>query len=304
MLVRLATHAMGTRFELVLEGRDEPHARAVGEACVREIELWHTRLNAFSADSDVARINTGGPKRVDGELLDLLECCESIRVASDGLFDITCGGAMAREGFRGAGPAPAPDPPATRDASPPLLLDRAGMTVSLAPGRLLDLGGVAKGFALDRAGEVLREHGVEAALIHGGTSGVLAIGAPPGRDAWTVRVTGGQSGSGEGLELSLRNECLAVTAPRGRKSETGEKGHIIDPRTGRAVAIAGPGADTAAVTGRSALTCDAWAKPVLLLGARPAGLEQGYGVWVHAGGRWCNPGADRVQHGCSGDSLG
>jgi len=303
MLVRLATHAMGTRFELVLEGRDESHARAVGEACVREIELWHVRLNAFAADSDVARINAGGPVRVDGELLDLLECCESIRAASDGLFDVTCGGAMAREGFRGTGAERPTQPTKNDEASPPLLLDRATMSVRVGPGRLLDLGGVAKGFALDRAGDVLREHGVETALIHGGTSGVLAVGAPPGRDAWMIRVAGGMDGKGEGLEVPLCDACLAVTAPRGRRDDTGEKGHIIDPRTGRAVALAGDKADTAVVIGHSALVCDAWAKPVLLTGARPAGLDEGYVAWVHARGRWCNFGPDRVQHGCSGDSL-
>lgn len=301
MLVRVAIQAMGTRFELVLPGADEPRLRAIGEECLREIELWHTRLNAFAADSDIARINRaeGTPVRIDRELFDLLTMCEAVRKDSGGLFDITCGRAMERAGFRETQPAPPSTHSETdRPPTPPLTLDLPSLTVTLAAGLQLDLGGVAKGFALDRAAGVLRQFGVSSALIHGGTSGVAAIGSPPDEPGWRVAIA--SDGSHE--TVVLRNECLAVTAPRGRVA--GTSGHIIDPRTGAAVAMKSGNADTAAIVGPSAALCDAWAKPLLLLGERPGGLPAPYQTLVHLPGGWCKSGPDRVQHAGSGDIVG
>lgn len=308
-IVRLATHAMGARFELVLHGADPGHLRAVGEECVREIELWHRRLSAFAPDSDVARINRAGgtPVRVDRELFDLLAACEVLRRESLGLFHVGAGRIMRQAGLH---------PGEVTGRTGGLVefeLDEASLSVRLTTdgsasaaeadaGAVetsgLDLGGVAKGFVLDRVGDVLREFGVATALVHGGASGVLAIGAPPGSAGWRVLL----QSDGEPATVVLRDECLAVTAPRGRtvEGDGGASSHIVDPRTGRPIRV-GAGADTAAVIGASAMLCDAWAKPVLMTCGRPGALPGAYTAAVHVvragGGRgWSIWGPHAVQH--------
>ena len=111
------------------------------------------------------------------------------------------------------------------------MLDRKNVTVRLkTAGVLLDLGGIGKGFALDKAAETLREWadegwGLEAALLSGGQSSVLAMGAPPGTNGWTVTVGADVLDVPE--EVLLRDRALSGSGTRvhGR--------HIIDPRTGR-----------------------------------------------------------------------
>jgi len=95
----------------------------------------------------------------------------------------------------------------------------------------LDLGGIGKGYALERAAAVLADWNVERALVHSGTSTALAVGSAPGlkngEEGWPVGVGGRWSASGAPGRVLLRNRALSG-------SGTEVKGqHIIDPRTGR-----------------------------------------------------------------------
>jgi len=180
--VRHATHAMGTRFEFVLAGEDETYLHAVAEEAAAEVQLWHHRLNYFAPDSIVSRINAHAARRavrVDDETFALLEVAATVHRESGGAFDVAVAPAMRAWGFREE-----IDPPAAfslmRSNQPSVRLDRERRTVSLAhEGVTIDLGGIAKGFALDAAATVVRQHGVDCGLIHGGTSSVVAVGAPP-----------------------------------------------------------------------------------------------------------------------------
>ena len=136
---------------------------------------------------------------------------------------------------------------------------RAGMSI--------DLGSVAKGAALDSAAALLRESGVRSAILHGGTSSVVAIGTPPGCDAWTIAI---ETAGPTRPVIPLRDRALSVSAPRGRMSMTprGPVGHIIDPRSGVPVRRLG----TACVVHRSAAFADAWSTALLVLGERPPSL--------------------------------
>ena len=75
MVVRLAAHAMGTRFEIVLDGDDPHRLRPIGEAALHEIEDWHDRLSRFDPGSFVSHINARAarePVALDDDLFDLL----------------------------------------------------------------------------------------------------------------------------------------------------------------------------------------------------------------------------------------
>ncbi len=217
--IRLATAAMGTRFELAIEGRSEPDLRAAGEEALREIELWHDRLSRFLPHSDISRLNRDPTAMVHPETRALLDQCDRLREDTGGAFDVR------------------------------------------ASGGDLDLGAIGKGVALDRACSILRECGVTSALLHGGTSSVVAIGEH------RVAV----ECSGVPLRIRLNDLAMGVSSNRQRI-------HIRDPRTG---GLPPDGPDTAVVVGPEATLCDAWSSALLVLGSPPERFPEGYESHLH-----------------------
>jgi thiamine biosynthesis lipoprotein len=152
-------------------------------------------------------------------------------------------------------------------------LDRTAGTVRFLDRTVeLDLGAIAKGVALDRAGETLRESGVTCALLHGGTSSVIGIGTPPDTGGWPIAL----DREGQLPRVSLRDAALAVSAGRGRlvaEESSAPWAHILDPGEGEP---ASPGAWSAVVTD-SAAVADAWATALVAAGERelepPRGLS-------------------------------
>lgn len=275
MNVCLATQAMGTRFELILHGGDELFLRAAGEEAIELIGEQHDRLNAFAPGSLVSRINTlaaDRPVEVDQELWSLLELCARVWRQSNGAFDPAVGVLMERWGFRSdAAPASA-----CRPTRPPgfgaVELDARSRTVRFHERELaLDFGGVAKGFALDLAGERLRQVGVECALLHGGTSTSIAIGSAPDGSPWQIRIP--SFDSRVALRAGLVDKSLSVSSPAGRTAErAGERvGHVMDPILGRPVRAS----VAAAVAGPSAAESDAWSTALVVLGRRVASMPAG-----------------------------
>jgi thiamine biosynthesis lipoprotein len=277
MILRLATHAMGTRFELVLVGENEVRLRSAGEEAIREIEDWHRRLTRFSADSQLSFINrtaTVRPVPLDQDLFDLLSLCAGAHGASNGAFDPTVGPVLDRLGLTGGGSSPG-DPRGMES----VLLDPVHRTVWFAtPGLSLDLGGVAKGFALDHAARVLRESGVPRALLHGGTSSVIALGSPEDAPAWRIAVQGEDSQ----IVVELKDCALSVSAPRGRTVERDGQvlGHVIDPRLGTPLK---PGR-TAAVIGATGASTEAWSTALAVLGDRPPSVPAALTSALHERG--------------------
>jgi FAD:protein FMN transferase len=271
-MLRLALHAMGTRFEFAIAGEREGHPadafRPVAELALDEIRVWHERLSKYQPDSWVRFAEREGPCRdlpVDADLFELLSTCRDVWRASGGAFDPTIAGAMARLGF-------APSSPTDDASAPPptfadVILNDHARTVRLArPGVRLDFGAVAKGFALDQAAAILRSHGVAHALLHGGTSSIIAIGPPTGHRPFRVDV---ESAAGPTVRVQLRDAAMSVSAPRGRVACADDQTHthILDPRTG--LPPAGLHCRTAAAVAPSAALADAWTTALVVLADRP-----------------------------------
>lgn len=309
-IVRLAAPAMGTRFECVLVGGggdDAARLRAIGEAALAEIVEWHRQLSAFTSSSTLAHVNRNAaahPVRIDGDFFALLRLCREIWEASEGAFDVTVGGLMERWGLHPSArssknndePADcsavsATDEKPERVSMADVELDEASQSVRYRrPGVRIDLGAVAKGFALDRAGEILREHGVTRALLHGGTSSVIAMG--PGmseasfdahdaaaEEGWKIALYGSRSRH----VVRLRDAALGVSREDGRMVETtqGRVGHVIDPRTGVPTSLKRDrGVETAAVAAESAAAADAWSTALFVQGTRPRAMPARYTAWV------------------------
>jgi FAD:protein FMN transferase len=140
---------------------------------------------------------------------------------------------------------------------------------------MLDLGAVGKGYAMERASELLREAGITSALLNGGTSTVCALGHPPDQEHWKIAIESPpKAGSTERPPLlatvALRDEALSVSAVWGKsfQAEGRTFGHVLDPRTGQPV----NGPVLAAVVLPSAMETDALSTALLVLGE--AGQEE------------------------------
>ena len=307
--VALARQAMATRFEIVLHGEDPVSLRAAGEEALDEIERLDRQLNLYSTTSEIARLNARAarePVRVEPGLFHLLDQARKIHQETGGAFDITIGPLMRCWGFMGHGGG-VPHPDALADARARtgmhlVELDAKELTVRFArEGVMLDLGAIGKGYAIQRAAELLREAGVPAAILHGGTSTVCALGHPPGAAEWRVAIacpedgqpaiqpvpdrkatqpTGAPSLIASAADparesekaklgllaiLPLHNEALSVSAVWGKSFQSGNKtyGHVLDPRTGEPASRA----LLAAVAHTSATETDALSTALLTVGS-------------------------------------
>ncbi len=276
--VRHACQAMGARFEFVLCGEDEGVLHAAAQVAVDEVLLWHERLTPFEPGSAIARLNASAGSAgvaIDGETMAFLVRVQELARATGGLFDPTVGPLMRAWGFRGDPPDPA------QAARLPVGIEHLeldagrGRARLAAEGMALDAGAVGKGWALDRAAEVLREAGVSRALLHGGTSSVLAL---PGAGApWRIGL--GERGEWPDVLLGAgESGALGVSEPGGRKVEFGGEmlGHVLDPRTKRPA----EGARFAAVLAPTAVEADAWSTAALVAGGRPAGTPETITTYV------------------------
>lgn len=271
--LRLAAGAMGTRFELVLlDGRGD--LRAAGEAAVETIETWHRRLSRFAPDSLVSHINreaSRGPVRLDRDTFELLHDAVTVWRASEGAFDITIAPAMTRAGHADSA-VPALGAPV--DAGT-LRLDPDTWTIAFTgPPVSIDLGGIGKGHALDCAARTLRQAGVTSALLHAGTSSILAIGAPGRSDGWRIELP---SASGN-RSIALRDAAISVSDPGGPVAARRSAPHILDPRDGRPVRRT----VRATVIGPSARLADAWSTALAVRGSAPAGFPSRFSACIDA----------------------
>jgi thiamine biosynthesis lipoprotein len=239
----VARHAMATRFEIALHG-DNPHAlRAAAEEALDEIDRLEAQLSLYRPGSEVARLNREAhlrPVRVTPALFNLLTKARDLSNETGGAFDITIAPLVRCWGFmNGTGSMPEPgqvEEARARIGMHLVEFDADKLTIRFArEGVMIDLGAIGKGYAVDRAADILRETGIGSALIHGGTSTACAVGRPLGGARWKIGVIspGNDADSRPLSVIELEDETLSVSAIWGRSFRAGEKtyGHIIDPRT-------------------------------------------------------------------------
>jgi thiamine biosynthesis lipoprotein len=279
-MITLALQAMATRFELVLNG-DSPGLRAAGEEALAEISRIESMLSLYKPSSEVANLNAraaGEAVRVSTEMFALLERAVALSRETSGAFDITIAPLVRCWGFmRGQGSIPSDsdiEEARANVGSHLLELNRNDRTVQFSrPGVMLDFGAFGKGYAVDRAIEILRDYDVGSALLHGGTSTVVGIGQNENDIPWRIAVTGAPREDGSVSEqtlavVELKNHALSVSAVWGKSfsSQGRTFGHILDARTGRP----SHRAELAAVNVPSAADSDALSTALLVEG--PNGL--------------------------------
>lgn len=246
---RTAFRAMGTDWWISC---DVPHLLRAAEAQVRRLEA---RLSRFRAGSALTRLNLAREVR-DATLAAATRSALALRAETGGAFDPTLGARLASLGYDRAFVAvgrPAPAAPCPRGE--PLRVTVRGDRVRLEGPGALDLGGIAKGWAVDRVLERLRRGGARRGLVDGGGD-LGAFGGP-----WRV-------GAGDGLVIEVGDGAVAtssVLVRRWRDADGVPLHHVLDPRTGHPARAT---IDTATVSAADAATADGLATALLVDPAR------------------------------------
>jgi FAD:protein FMN transferase len=240
---------MGCVYAIVAYGGDAAALPRVVEEAFDEVDRIDRLMSNYKPESPLSQLNRAAasddfatPRAIDPELFAMI--AESMRYSreSDGAFDITVGPLMRAWGFfRAEGRVPAAAALANARR-------RVGYQhVKLNPGRHeiafdrrgieLDLGGIAKGYAVDRVIALLKARHVAAALVSAGGSTIYALGAPPDESGWEVSVQDPLKATKTALTLRLKDRVLSIA---GRSEKSFERdgvvySHIMDPRTGRPV---------------------------------------------------------------------
>jgi thiamine biosynthesis lipoprotein len=251
-MVTLARQAMATRFEIVLPGENAIALRAAGEEAFDEIERLEAQLSLYRPTSEVTRLNARAalePIRVNPALFQFVAHAKRLSEETHGLFDITVAPLMRCWGLMG-GEGRVPEP-AELEAARAVVgmhlvnLDYERHTISFAKaGVMLDFGAIGKGYAIERAAQLLQEAGISSALIHGGTSTVYGLGLGPDQEPWKVAIESPPLGNEAAAEplavVPLHNEALSVSAVWGKffTFENKTYGHVMDPRAGAPVSQA------------------------------------------------------------------
>ncbi len=233
---RFSHEAMATTYEVMVIHEDEQYARQAAGAAFDEVDRLEGELSRFIENSDISGINSLPVNRSMQLGLDSFECLRisaAIHAQTGGAFDITIGSLFKcwrnKDGTLREPSAEELDFARKRTGTHLLQLDEVSHTVQLlAAPVLVDLGGVGKGYAVDRMAELLREWSIDIALISGGYSSVLALDAPPGMEGWPLTLSNPDNHNQILARPRLRNCALSGSGvQKGR--------HIIDPRTGRPV---------------------------------------------------------------------
>lgn len=245
---------MGTLVEVTLVG-DSSKVNAAVESIFDEIKRIEN-LTSFHNPSELTKINEAagkGPVKTKGELLNLIGEAFKIAQQTDGAFDPTVGALTRLWQFSGPGEPRVPSETEIGEALTKVGWDRVRIDPStetiLLPdeGMALDLGGIAKGYTLNRLADIIAKSGVSAALVNIGGD-ILAVGEKQAGNPWRVGVKDPRNPRGIAAVAPLKNRVIVTSGDYERLLMKDGKRyhHIIDPRTGypannlRSVTLVGP----------------------------------------------------------------
>lgn len=261
---------MGMEVRLVLYAPDQRASERAAQAAFEKVETLDSLLSSYRSDSELMRVNRRAaeePVPVGYHLFTILDRAEEFARHSKGALDVTAGPLIQlwRESRR---TRRLPDSTTLQRARgrvgwQHLSLDEEAQTVAFRrAGMELNLGGLAKGYVLDQALEVLAEHGVMRALVEAG--GDLVTGAPPpGQRGWTVDVPH-RLVQDTSTVITVSHSAVATSGDEVQYVKIGDDrySHVINPRTGLGLTSH----PTTTVVASSGLVADALATTVGVLG--------------------------------------
>lgn len=266
--------AMGTLFTITLYAPQRAQAEAAATEAFRRIDQLEDIMSDYQADSELMRLceqPVGVPVPVSADLFQVFQRAQIISEISGGAFDVTVGPYVRLWRFARKRKV-LPSAAELASAAPAvgfkkLQLDaRAHTATLLRPNMRLDLGGIAKGYAADQALGVLRNRGIDRALV--AASGDIAIGnPPPGQQGWKIGIAAIDARTNEVTRtLLLRNAGVSTSGDTEQFIEINgvRYSHILNPATGLGLT----NRIQATVIARDATATDALATTVCVLGVQ------------------------------------
>lgn len=228
---------MATTFRIACFAEDKATAEKATEACFQHIAKLNALFTDYDPTSELMRLcapEAKYPMRVSVEMFDILTRAVKLAEQTQGAFDPTCGhlSQLWRRAKRHG-----KLPPADRLAKAIEATDWRRITlyadassVSLMAGTLLDLGGIAKGYAADECLRILKKHGITRAVVIAG--GDTAVGdPPPGESGWEITL---RTDSKQETQIRLANRCVSTSGDLYQFTEIAGRrySHILSPKTG------------------------------------------------------------------------
>jgi thiamine biosynthesis lipoprotein len=265
---------MGTNVTVWIWTGDERAAAQAAEAVFAEMKRLDKKMTTWEADSEVSQVNTAAgvkPVKVSDETYTVIERAIDISKRSKGVFDITIGAFKGVWKFDEDVDGTLPDPADVKkrlalvgwkdialggkDGQRTVFLKRKGMSITL--------GGIAKGYAVDRCVELLRKRGLNDFMIQAG--GDMYIAGSKSGDPWMVAIRDPRGPANTFFATApIENHSFSTSGDyeRGFVKDGVRYHHILDPRTGQ------PARASRSVTirAKNAFTADAWSKVMFILG--------------------------------------
>jgi len=231
-------YTMGTVFDVVVYDTSSTHAEQAMDAALEEIVRLDWVMSDYKPDSELSKLNRAAhnqPQTVSPDLYRVISESLPYSKLSGGKFDVTIAALADRwkAALRGE---PAPSPAEQQALRECVGYEKVQM---IPPNQIefhspclrIDLGSIGKGYAVDRAAEILRARGIKNALIDAGGSTFYGMGAPPGSTGWLVHL---RDPSQKIDPQVLLCDNSASTSEQTPKSLLGNDsaGHIIDPADG------------------------------------------------------------------------
>jgi thiamine biosynthesis lipoprotein len=268
--------AMGTVIEITLIADDEEAANKASLQAFQEIKRIETLMSPWLDSSDVTRINRSAGKervKVSPETFEVIQKAQEISELSEGGFDITVG--SLTELWRKAREKKIPPP--VEDVKEKLGLvnfknietDQEGKVFLKKKGMAIDLGGIAKGYAVDRAFELLKSLGYKNLIANAG--GDLRVGGLKNNQPWSIGIQNPRESQKILARISVSDTAIAASGDYEKFFSYGGKRyhHIFNPRDG----FPTEGCQSVTIVTKDCITADGLATAVFVLGA-----EKGYSL--------------------------
>lgn len=251
---------MGTAFRFIVYANDPSQAGRAFDEAGKRLDALNLALSDYDSESELSRLSSasgnGSWRLIREDLWRVLQWGQVLSAQSDGAFDMTVG-PLSRLWRVSRRNGKLPTPRRLTEALEAtgfqhLVLDGTRQRARLMRTRMrLDLGGIAKGFAVDEALACLQSHGIRIALVDGGGD-LRVIGKPPGTQGWSIAFEDLQASGPQEEEpkeaVPLSDLAVATSGDLYQSVQIGDRefSHIIDPQTGlglefrRSVTVAAP----------------------------------------------------------------
>lgn len=263
--------AMGTYVTVWFWTDKEPEAAKAAEGVFAEMKRLDEEMTTWTDTSEVSKINaaagTGKPVKVGDETFEVIERAQDISKKSGGVFDISVGAFKGLWKFDEDMDGTLPDQAEVKKrlklvGYKDIVLDKKKHTVYLRrKGMSITLGGIAKGYAVDKCVALLKAQGFTDFMLQAG--GDMYISGKKGNEPWVVGI---RDPRGQDLfaGMPIENHSFSTSGDyeRGFVKEGIRYHHILDPRTGQPARLS----RSVTIRAKDAYTADSWSKVMFILG--------------------------------------